>query len=354
MNDLKLRAIGWKPFFEQQLPDMPSQSSGSVEAWSIARVSAHFGSQILLLGEAGELRVPTQLAEAAGEVAVGDWLVLDAQTHRATQRLERQTLLFRKAAGEEVKPQLIAANIDTIFIVSSCNEDFNLSRIERYLALALQADAVPVVVLTKSDLCDHVVDLRRQVEQLHPGLLVEAIDARQPEQAEILTPWCGLGQSIALLGSSGVGKSTLANALGAKGQATGAIREHDGKGRHVTTARSLHLLPSGGMLVDNPGMRELQLADCETGVTDLFGDVMQIAEQCRFANCNHGQDAGCAITAALEAGELEERRFVSFQKLLAEQAHNSRSLAERRDRDRKTGKLYKSIQASKRRRREET
>ena len=147
-----------------------------------------------------------RLAESAGEIAVGDWLVLAAENHRALQRLERQTLLFRKASGEEVKPQVIAANLDNIFIVSSCNEDFNLSRIERYLALAIQAGATPVVVLTKADLCSDPAKLRRQVEQLRAGLLVETLDARQSAQAEALKNWCGPGQTVALLGSSGVGE----------------------------------------------------------------------------------------------------------------------------------------------------
>ena len=267
--------------------------------------------------------------------------------------LNAQTLLCRKASGEEVKPQVIAANIDTIFVVSSCNEEFNLSRIERYLALTLQAGAFPVIVLTKADVCEFTADLRQQAEQLHSGLLVETLDARKPEQVAVLKTWCQPGQSIALLGSSGVGKSTLANSLGVGSLATGAIREKDGKGRHTTTARSLHLLPSGGVLVDNPGMRELQLPACEDGIADLFDDVFRIANGCRFTNCSHDGDAGCAVMAAMESGDLDERRFASFMKLNAEQAHNSRSLAERRERERRTGRMYKSIIADKRRRRQE-
>lgn len=344
MTNLNLNSIGWKPIFQQQLS--PEETEDHV-----VRVTAHTGSQILLLGNHGELSLATKLTAAVGDVAVGDWLVLDSQKVRAIRRLDRLTTIYRKAAGEEVRPQVMATNVDTMFIVSSCTDDFNLSRIERYLALALQAGVHPIVVLTKADLCDCADDLRIQVEKLHSGLLVEAIDARDLAQVGVLTSWCGPGQSVALLGSSGVGKSTIANALGALKLATGATREKDGKGRHTTTVRSIHRLPSGGVLVDTPGMRELQLPGCEEGVANLFRDVFEIAERCRFNNCSHDGDAGCALAAAIETGELDQRRFASFMKLNAEQAHNSRSLAERRERERKTGRFYKSVISEKQRRR---
>lgn len=346
MENHALRTIGWKPHFEQQI------SPDDQRATVVARVSAHYGSQLLLLGAAGEFRIPAQLAESVGEIAVGDWLVLSAADHRVMQRLERQTLLYRKASGAEVKPQVIAANLDTAFIVCSCNDDFSLSRIERYLALALQAGVTPVVVLTKSDLCSDAAALRRQVERLHSGLLVETLDAREPSQVDVLTTWCGPGQTVALLGSSGVGKSTLANALGAGRLATGGVREKDDKGRHTTTTRSLHLLPSGGILMDNPGIRELQLPACEDGLLDVFEDVVQVAAGCRFSDCTHVGVAGCAIAAAIESGELDPRRFASFQKLNAEQAHNSRSLAERRERDRKAGRFFNTFLKNQRKQRE--
>ena len=347
MDYQQLRAIGWKPFFEQQLPD------DQPEATVVARVSAHHGSQVLLLGAAGEFPVHTQLAESAGEVAVGDWLLLSAADHRAVRRLERQTLLYRKAAGAEVKPQLIAANIDTIFIVCSCNENFNLSRIERYLALALEAGTTPVVVLTKADLCSDAAALRRQTEHLHAGLLVETLDAREAADAEVLQPWCGPGQTVALLGSSGVGKSTLANTMGVGNLATGEIRHDDGRGRHTTTSRSLHQLPWGGVLMDNPGIRELQLPACEEGLADVFDDIVQLATNCRFSDCSHNGDAGCAVQEAIEAGELDQRRLTNYQKLLAEQARNSQTLAERREQSRKLGRYYKSVMKAKNRLREE-
>lgn len=344
MNDQKLRDIGWKPFFHQQLTVDAQQSA------VVARVSSHLGSEVLLLGEPGEFRVPVQLAESAGEIAVGDWLVLRKEDHRATQRLDRQSLLLRKAPGEEAKPQAIAANIDTLFIVSSCNEDFNLSRIERYIALALQTGATPVVTLTKADLCNDPERLCQQTAQLHPGLIVHTIDARQPEQVSSLLAWCGSGETVALLGSSGVGKSTLGNALGAGDLATGGTREQDDKGRHTTTSRSLHRLPSGGVLIDNPGVRELQLPDCKDGLSSLFADVIRIVLACRFRNCQHEGDAGCAIQAALESGELDERRYLNFKKLNAEQAHNAMPLAQRRERGRKATQKHKSSAAHKRHR----
>ena len=345
MSNPSLCAIGWNSFFEDQFAAI------DLESVIVARVTAHHGSQVAVYGESGEFRVPVQSAEAAGKVAVGDWLVLNAADHRAIQLLDRQTLLSRKAAGEEAKAQILVANVNTVFVVSSCNEDFNLSRIERYLAMILQAGATPVVVLTKADLCENPTALVQQVKQLHPGLTVEVMDARCPEQATALRSWCGAGQSVALLGSSGVGKSTLANALGAGELATGGIREQDGKGRHTTTSRSLHLLPTGGVLVDNPGVREFQLPDCDDGVADLFEDIVGLIASCRFSDCGHDGVPGCAVQAAIQSGELEERRFSSFQKLNEEQSRNAKTLAKRRERE--ATRNYKSAIAKKRRRREE-
>ncbi len=345
MTTPTLRAIGWNAFFEQQLEaiDLPSVF--------VARVSAHHGTQVVLYGDAGEFRVPVQSAIAAGAITIGDWLVLNIKDQRAVKRLERKTLLTRKAAGEEVKPQILVANVDTVFIVTSCNEDFSRSRIERYLAMTLQAGATPVVILTKADLCDDPAAFAEQTRQLHPGLSVEIMDARCPEQATVLRSFCGPGQSVALLGSSGVGKSTLANALGTDDLATGEIREQDGKGRHTTSSRSLHLLPTGGVLVDNPGVREFQLPDCEEGVTDLFEDVVGIIAECKFSNCAHDGVPGCAVQAALDSGELDTRRYLNYQKLIDEQSRNAKMLAKRRERE--ATRATKDAIARKRRRRED-
>ena len=244
VTDHLLSPFGWKPFFERQRD--PDARPSSI----VVRVSAHHGTQVLVAGEGGEFRIPVQNAIAAGSIAVGDWLVLDAASHRALQRLERSTVLHRKSPGEEATAQIIATNIDTVFIVTSCNEDFSLSRIERYLALAVPAGIRPVVVVTKADLGFDVDALRAQIQELHEGLDVVCLDAREPAAAAELERWCGPGETVALVGSSGVGKSTLANSLGAGDLATAAIREDDGKGRHTTTARSLHRLPAGGVLID--------------------------------------------------------------------------------------------------------
>ncbi len=351
-----LTEIGWKPFFENQV------SVNESRTLILARVCAHHGSHVLFLTESGELSVPTAIVDVDREgnpdassevswISVGDWFLLEPETFRVVRRLERKTLLRRKASGETVKSQLIAANVDNVFIVSSCNQDFNLSRLERYLAIVLDSHAFPVVVLTKADLCEDSVRLRREAESLHPGLIVETLDARDSKQTIVLREWCDAGKTVSLLGSSGVGKSTLTNALGGLDLKTSSIREDDDKGRHTTTARSMHQLANGGWLIDNPGMRELQMPACEAGIIDLFADVLALAEQCKFRDCSHQGDAGCAVESAVESGQLESRRLSNYLKLESEQLRNSTSLAERREKDRKTGQMYKNIIAQKKRQR---
>lgn len=267
--------------------------------------------------------------------------------------LDRKSLFKRRAAGTGRNLQLIAANVDTLLIVSSCNQDFNLARLERYLVLAREAGVMPVVVLTKADLADDPRSYQAQAEQLVPGLLVECVDARTSEGAKPLQAWCGPGQTVALLGSSGVGKSTLVNALsGSPDQETQAVREDDAHGRHTTTGRSLHRLASGGWLIDTPGMRELQLVDSGSGVEELFADIVDLENACRFADCGHETEPGCAVQAALESGTLEPERLRRFRKLAAEEAHNTASLAERRAKDKGFGKMVKSIMKENRKRRD--
>lgn len=257
-----LKQLGWKPFFQQQL------TLDDYDNTIFARVIAHHRSGYLLATETGQVHLNAH--HSLPNMTVGDWVILN-EDQQFVRLLDRLSLFSRKAAGSKVVEQLIAANVDTVFIVCSLNDDFNLSRIERYLALAHEAEVEPVIVLSKADLCDNTDELKSQVKKLDPLLAIETVNGLEIESASKLMTWCKEGQTLAFIGSSGVGKSTLVNALlGQQEQATGHIREDDSKGRHTTTSRSIHLLPDGGILIDTPGMRELQLADCESGVSEHF------------------------------------------------------------------------------------
>jgi len=332
-ENISLAQLGWRPFFQQQI---------SLEQWEnpVARVIAQHRNRLELLGEAGGLGL--ELHPGMPPITVGDWLLLTPEG-QFDRLLDRQSLFRRKAAGSKVAEQLIAANVDTLFIVTSLNEDFNLGRIERFLSLAHEAQAEPVIILSKADLCEDAGSVLDQVHALDPLLMVETLNCLDENDVEKLAPWCDTGNTIALMGSSGVGKSTLVNTLlGQAVQQTGAIREDDSKGRHVTTGRSLHLMPRGGLLLDTPGMRELQLADCDEGINATFSDIARWAEQCRFGDCRHDSEPGCAVQSAISRGELDARRLTSFRKLIREQAFNSATLAEKRARDKSFGKMIKA------------
>jgi ribosome biogenesis GTPase len=334
-NTISLSQLGWKPFFQQQL------YLDDLENKQIARVINVHRSNIELISEQGEFSLP--VTSAMPTLTTGDWVLVDAEGH-FDRELERQSLFSRKAPGSKVNRQLIAANIDTVFIVCSLNNDLNLNRIERYLALAKEAMVEPVIVLTKQDQCDDLYHFIDQVRALDTMLMVEAVNGLDAQSVQTLVPWCGIGKTVAFLGSSGVGKSTLVNTLlNQDTQATRGIREDDSKGRHTTTSRSLHLMPSGGLLLDTPGMRELQLADCAQGIEDTFAEISQLAMECRFSDCQHQEEPGCAVHSAIKEGELEERRLISYQKLMREQALNSATLAEKRAQSRSLSRTYRAI-----------
>lgn len=281
--------------------------------------------------------------------AVGDWVMVD-HAFNPVKLLDRKTVIKRRGAGNESVVQLIAANIDTLFIVTSCNYEFNINRIERYLAIAAESAIDCVLVLTKVDLCPDSAPYIDAVKKSHPQLPAERVNATDPEATLVLEKWIHYGQTVALLGSSGVGKSTIINSLkGEVQQTTGAIRESDSKGRHTTTSRSLHRLKSGGLLLDNPGMRELQVVDSEAGIKAAFSDIDELAIHCRFKDCNHVNEPGCAVINAIQSEKLEQRRLDNYHKLSAEQNYNNESLAERRSNDRALGRFYKHAKTSSRR-----
>jgi len=332
-----LQALGWQPFFAQQI------SADALERTPPVRVVEVHRNALHVIGDGIDDSLPPRI-----EATVGDWVLMDRDQPAASRVLERKSLLKRRAPGTDRQVQLIAANIETAFVVSSCNPDFNIARLERYLAVAFEADIAPVVVLTKSDLADDpqaYVDQARAISDLVP---VITLDARGGEPRDKLAAWCKPGQTVAFLGSSGVGKSTLTNALsGTESIATQAIREDDAKGRHTTTRRQLHRVPGGCLVLDTPGMRELQLTDAAGGIDDLFADLNALAASCRFKDCRHESEPGCAVQDAIGTGDLDPSRLVRWRKLKAEEAFNSASLAERRSRDKAFGKMVRGIMKEK-------
>jgi ribosome biogenesis GTPase / thiamine phosphate phosphatase len=246
--------------------------------------------------------------------------------------------------------QLIAANVDTLFIVTSCNADFNPARLERYLALSAEAGTEAVILLTKADGSSDAARYRDQAERLSRNLHALTLDARDPGVAGLLADWCRDGQTVALLGSSGVGKTTLTNSLTGLSEATAPARESDARGRHTTTIRSLHALTGGGWLIDTPGIRALSPADAASGIDSVFEDVVELAGLCRFRDCTHQSEPGCAVRAAIAEGRLDEDRLHRWEKLKQEDRFNSATPAEARALARRFGKQVKQSLAAKPRR----
>mgnify|MGYP000356748945 CR=1 FL=1 len=336
MTTYTLTDLGWSDRFARQLTEEDATLTP-------ARISEVHRSQLIALSEAGDLRlIPT---DSAGAYAVGDWVLTDGTS--AIRRLDPVTDLHRRAAGHAVGAQRIAANVDTVGLVTSCNADFNVARMERYLALALASNALPLVILTKADLCDDPDSYRRKAERMSPLVTAITVNAKDPEDVKRLTPWCRNAQTLALLGSSGVGKTTLRNALTGETEATQGIREDDAKGRHTTTHRALRRTLAGGWLIDTPGMRELQLSGTSDGLEELFDDIETLAAECKFSNCAHDTEPGCAVKAALENGSLEQARFDRWQKLRREDQYNSETIATARARQKSFGRVVKEAMSTK-------
>jgi ribosome biogenesis GTPase / thiamine phosphate phosphatase len=335
-----LETLGWTSFFAQQVSDTERA------AWSPARVVWEGRDRYRISGGDGDWhaslagRLRHTAVSRADLPAVGDWVLAAVRRAEGTATihrvLARQSCFSRAAAGRSTELQIVAANIDTVLIVTSWNRDFNLRRLERYLALTWESGATPLVVVNKADLDEGGVDRwQAELTSVVQGVPVTITSAVRGDGLAELAEIVRTGGTTAFLGSSGVGKSTLINALtGDSQQEVLPIGERDGRGRHSTTARQLFCLPRGGILIDTPGMRELQLWEAEGGLEQTFADVESLAASCRFRDCSHRAEPGCAVVAAVERGELQAGRLDSYHRLRREDAflqsrHEERAQSER-------------------------
>jgi ribosome biogenesis GTPase len=329
-----LQAIGWPD-------DAPARAAlESLPEGRLARISAQHRSGYIVATAADREFSAQSLAawmrprfppEERG--VVGDWVLLEPVADQIVALLPRRTLLKRGAAGESYKQQPIAANVDTVLVVSGLDMDFNPRRLERYLMLVRASGAEAVLVLTKDDLhpgTDAVALLAGIVAQ---GVAIHRVNAKDPLSVSALYPYLGPGHTAVLIGSSGAGKSTLTNTLlGRQKIKTAAVREHDSRGRHTTTHRALVPLPQGGCLIDSPGMRELKPTGEESLEEGGFDDIEALMSQCRFSDCSHGNEPGCVVRAALETGALDSARYANYRKLVGEIATAAQSLAAQQSR----------------------
>jgi ribosome biogenesis GTPase len=317
---LNLQDLGWDDGFAAALEPHDNCIPG--------RVSAQHRGEYDVLAEAGELRARVagrlrhEASSGADLPAVGDWVALREQTIQAV--LPRRSAFLRKVNLGAAEAQVLAANLDSIFVVTGLDADFSARRLERYLTLAWESGATPAVVLTKADLCDDPAALLFEAEQVAVGVPVHLVSNVTGEGHDELAPYLQPAKTIALLGSSGVGKSSLANRLlEQEAQATKEVAE-DGTGRHTTTTRELFRLPGGALLVDTPGLREVQLWDADEGIEQAFADVDELAGGCRFNDCAHEQEPGCAVQAAIAGGALPRGRLDSYRALQRELARLAR------------------------------
>ncbi|WHX25255.1 ribosome small subunit-dependent GTPase A [Virgibacillus halodenitrificans] len=322
----KLNKIGW----DFSYLDVDEERIARVVTVQKNRYRVSDGGSDFLAHVSGKFRMNT--SQSLDFPSVGDWVIVDKlpQEQKAVilEILPRKSQFIRQAAGGKTEAQVVGANIDTVFIVNSLNQDLNLRRMERYILSAYDSGASPVIILTKKDECteEEIRENVAVVEGIAFGIPILTISSLTGDGiSELLDNYLPSGKTGALLGSSGVGKSTLVNKLmNAEVQETKSIREADSKGRHTTTHREMFFLPNGALLIDTPGMRELQLWEGEAVLDTAFQDIETLEEECRFADCSHRTEPGCRIKEALDSGELSTERFESYRKLQRELAYEKR------------------------------
>ncbi|MEX2117699.1 MAG: ribosome small subunit-dependent GTPase A [Bacteroidota bacterium] len=329
---MTLESLGWNPVFAEAFKAYEGRDLIP------GRIALQHRTYYSILSEIGELRGEVTgkmeyLASGPQDLpAVGDWVVLHPRPEESTATivdlLPRRTKFSRKVAGRKTEEQIVAANVDVVFIVSGLDHDFNLRRIERYLVLSRQSGANPVILLNKADLRDDHKEIRKAIALIAGDIPVILASALKDKGLDAIAHHLKPGCTGALLGSSGVGKTTIINHLLGSTRKTAEVRENDSRGRHTTSARELILLPSGGLLIDTPGMRELQLWGEAEGVDETFEDIEELERQCKFRDCSHDVEPGCEIRAALEKGILEPERYESYKKLLRELAYHNRKYNE--------------------------
>lgn len=329
---MNLKELGWNSAYEKHLTDSIPGKAGIGRVVSVQKGSFMVQTETTTLSTtlSGNLR---HQSEADGNLpVVGDWVELTGDPREGavmittllprTNKLSRHAAVGAKGSGGPVEEQVIAANIDLIWIVCGLDRDFNLRRIERYLTLVYNSGATPVIILNKADLCEDPESRQVEVESVALGVKTHLITARNADDLELLMQYLVPGITISLLGSSGAGKSTIVNGLlGETRQQVHDVSDAVGKGVHTTTHRELIMLPSGGMIIDNPGIRELQIWEDEEGLETVFEDIEILAESCRFSDCSHETEPGCAVREAIDEGTLTLDRLLSFQKLKREIAY---------------------------------